>query len=180
MTHDLSRRLQRVLDDAAGIVVRIEQPSRGISWSASSGNVTDATPFFIASTTKPYTTAIIRRLVDSSTRRAVGVVGVDRLVDRVAPGEVDGLHVHRGVDRTASITVRHLLAHTSGLVDYFSGRNPRRGQPSLEKQLRRHIDVSWTSQDVVQGHAIARTRVRSGAAAAERSTATPTTNSWVG
>jgi CubicO group peptidase (beta-lactamase class C family) len=149
MTDDLSRRLQRVVEHAAdgveGIVVRVEQPSREISWSAACGDVTDATPFFIASTTKLYTTAIIRRLVERS------VLSIDdRLVDRVAPGEVDGLHVHRGVDHTPSITVRHLLAHTSGLPDYFSGRNPRRGELSLDKQVRSHHDVSWNPHDVVQ------------------------------
>ena len=37
-----------------------------------------------------------------------------------------------GVDRTAAITVHHLLTHTSGLPDYFD--KPNRG-PSLYEQL---------------------------------------------
>lgn len=149
MTDELSRRLQCVVERSAegvdGIVVRVEQPGREFSWSTSCGAITDATPFFIASTTKLYTTAIIRRLIDRS------VLSIDdRLIDRVAPGEVDGLHVLRGTDHTSSITLRHLLAHTSGLPDYFSGRSPRRGEPSLEKRVRGHVDVSWNSHDVVQ------------------------------
>ena len=148
MNADLFQRLERVVERAAdgvdGVVVGLEQPSRGISWSASRGDVTEATPFFVASTTKLYTAAIIHRLVERS------VLSMnDRLVDRVAPGEVDGLHVHRGVDHTPSITLRHLLAHTSGLADYFSGRNPRRGEQSLAKRVRKH-DESWNVQDVVR------------------------------
>lgn len=149
MTDELSRRLQRVVEQAAdgvaGIVVRVEQPSREVSWTGSYGEISEATPFFIASTTKLYTAAIVRRLVDRS------VLSInDRLVDRVAPGEVDGLHVHRGVDHTATITLRHLLAHTSGLPDYFSGRKQRRGEPSLDTQLRSNVDVSWNVNDAVR------------------------------
>ena len=149
MTDELSRRLQRVVEQAAdgvdGVVVRLEQPGREFSWSASCGETGEATPFFIASTTKLYTAAIVRRLVERS------MLSIDdRLIDRVAPGEVDGLHVHRAVDHTASITLRHLLAHTSGLPDYFSGRKQRRGEPSLDKQLRNNVDVSWNVSDAVR------------------------------
>jgi len=149
MTADLSQRLQRIVERAAagldGVVVRIERPSREISWAAGCGGATEATPFFVASTTKLYTAAIIHRLAERS------VLSMDdRLIDRVEPGEVDGLHVRRGVDRTPTITLRHLLEHTSGLPDYFSGRNRRKGEPSLEKQLRGNLDVSWNVQDVIR------------------------------
>jgi len=43
-----------------------------------------------------------------------------------------------------------LLEHTSGLRDYFSGRNRRKSEPSLEKQLRTNLDVSWNIHDVVR------------------------------
>lgn len=149
MTEELSRRLERVVERAAAgvddVVVRLEQPARDISWSASCGEIGEATPFFVASTTKLYTAAIVRRLVERSELSLD-----DRLIDRVAPGEVDGLHVHRGVDHTASITLRHLLAHTSGVPDYFSGRKQRRGEPSLDKQLRGNVDVSWNVSDAVR------------------------------
>ena len=149
MTDDLPRRLQSVVeragDDVDGVVVRVEQPAREISWSASCGEIGEATPFFVASTTKLYTAAIIRRLVERS------VLSIDdRLIDRIPPGEVDGLHVHRGVEHTASITLRHLLAHTSGLADYFSRRKPQRGELSLDKQLRSNRDVSWNAHDAVR------------------------------
>lgn len=149
MTEELSGRLERVVERAAAtvddVVVRLEQPARDISWSASCGEIGEATPFFVASTTKLYTAAIVRRLVERSELSLD-----DRLVDRVEPGEVAGLHVRRGVDHTASITLRHLLAHTSGLPDYFSGRKQRRGELSLDKQLRGSADVSWNAHDAVR------------------------------
>jgi len=149
MTAELSRRLQRVVEQVAagvdGVTVRIEQPSRDVSWATGCGNATEATPFFVASTTKLYTAAIVRRLAERS------VLSMDdRLIDRVEPGEVDALHVYRNVDHTASITLRHLLEHTSGLPDYFSGRKWRNGDPSLETQLRGSLDVSWNVHDVVR------------------------------
>ena len=39
---------------------------------------------------------------------------------------VRGLNVLDGVDRSDGITVRQLLAHTSGIADYFEGRRDRR------------------------------------------------------
>ena len=33
---------------------------------------------------------------------------------------VSGLHRRRGVDRTADLTLRHLLGHASGLPEYLS------------------------------------------------------------
>ena len=86
-------------------------------------------PFFIASTTKLYTTAIVLRFVERG-RLTLD----DRLVDLVEPGLVDRLHVLRGRDHTARDPIRHLLRQTSGLPDYFLGRRP--GGSTLERTIR--------------------------------------------
>lgn len=140
----LGRTVEKAIDDrdVAGIVVRIERPDDSFTWTGSAGDLSPESPFYIASTTKLYTTAIILRFLER------GSLSLDdRLVDRVDPGLVEGLHVHRGVDNTDRITVRHLLAHTSGLPDYFSGRGD--DGHSLERRLRDGHDNGWTLDDVI-------------------------------
>lgn len=128
--------------DLAGVVVRVERADDDLVWTGSTGELGPHSRFFIASTTKLYTTAIVLRLVER------GLLSLDdKLVDRVDPSLVRGLHVHRGVDLTDRITVRHLLAHTSGLPDYFSGREA--DGRSLERRLRQGHDTAWTLDDVV-------------------------------
>ncbi len=64
------------------------------------------------------------------------------------PTSLRGIHVFRGIDRTDQITVRHLMAQTSGLPDYFGGR--RRGGKTLEHTLRSGSDVGWTLHNVLE------------------------------
>jgi CubicO group peptidase (beta-lactamase class C family) len=76
--------------------------------------VTPVTPYPIASITKLYTaTAVL--LLHERGRLAL----TDRMVDHLPAPLVDRLHVVDGMDRTGEITVRHLLAQTSGLPDFY-------------------------------------------------------------
>lgn len=141
----LRRLLERTARDRdlAGIVVRVDRAASGFSWTGSVGELTPGTPFFIASTTKLYTTAIVLRLAER------GELALDdRLIDRVDRALVAGLHVHRGIDHTGEIRVRHLLAQTSGLPDYFLGRRP--DGSTLERTIRGGADTAWTLDDVLE------------------------------
>jgi D-alanyl-D-alanine carboxypeptidase len=101
------------------------------------------TPFFIASVTKRFITTLV---LQASER---GELSLDDPIVAHLPHDVtQGLHVRDGVDRTAEITVRHLLSHTSGLPDHFD--RPRSGGPSLYRQLTAGQDVAWTFEDVVR------------------------------
>ncbi|MBX9615170.1 MAG: beta-lactamase family protein [Caulobacteraceae bacterium] len=91
------------------------------------GPVGPETPFLIASASKLFITAMVFQLADE------GRLTLDDPVRRFFPGELDGLHVWKGVDVTGQITLRHLLCHTSGLPDYFEGR--RRDGASLAADL---------------------------------------------
>lgn len=148
MSDQIGDRLQALVDktgrdpDLAGLVVRIERQDDGFAWTGSVGELDPTTRFFIASTTKLYTTAIMLRLAE---RRSLGLE--DRLVDHGGTEWVQGLHVMEGIDYTDRITLRQLLAHTSGLPDYFLGK--RQGAPSLEKSIRSGVDSTWTLEDVV-------------------------------
>jgi len=140
MSEVFAARLQAVLERVAsdpeitGTAARIEHPGFGLAWEGAVGDLAPSTPFFIASTTKLYTTAIVVRLIESGELEMD-----DRLVD-IVDGP-DRLHVHKGEDHTTRITVRHLLTQTSGLPDYFRGQQ-RNGQ-SFEDQLRGGTDRGW-------------------------------------
>lgn len=101
------------------------------------------TPFFVASITKRFIITLVLQVMER------GELDLDASVTAYLPAEVtDGLHVRRGVDRTAEITVRHLASHTAGLPDYFD--KPRTGGPSLFTRLRAGDDLAWTFDDVVR------------------------------
>ena len=132
--------------ELAGVVVRIERPSEHFSWAEAVGELEVESRFFIASVTKLFTTAALLQLVDRGTIQLETAV-----VNVLDPELLRGLHVISGVDRTAEITLRHLLAHTSGLPDYFMAKSSRRhaGPRSLEKMVRGGNDVHWSFDDVL-------------------------------
>jgi D-alanyl-D-alanine carboxypeptidase len=101
------------------------------------------TPFRIASITKLYAATIALRLHER------GQLGLDDPISAHLPTSItEGLHRSNGVDRTSSITVRHLLDHTSGLANYFEDRPA--GGLSLSQQLFREGDRSWSIEDVAE------------------------------
>jgi D-alanyl-D-alanine carboxypeptidase len=87
------------------------------------------TPFFIASVDKLYTASIILKLYED------GCIGFDEPIRTYLPQKlIGGLHRLGGVDYTRSITVRHLLSHTSGLADWLEDI-PKGGRSLIERLL---------------------------------------------
>ena len=100
------------------------------------------TPFFIASITKRFIGTLVLQAHEQ------GELDLDHPAAAYLPsGTLDGLHVHRGVEHTSSITIRHLLSHTSGLPDYFEHS---KGAPNLFRQLAQGSDQTWTFDDVLR------------------------------
>lgn len=144
MTHDvpdaLATRLARLLRNAVdtGRHVRHGLAAVGAadaSWTwAGAHGVLDtegrgagtAARYPVASVTKLFTAVVTMRMVEQG-RLSLE----DRLVDHLT--ELGPLHVTAGVDRTAEITVRHLMAHTSGLPDYYEEAPP--GEASAQARL---------------------------------------------
>lgn len=96
------------------------------------------TQFFIASITKLYTTSLVLQLVDA------GSVNLDAAAaDYLPSGTMRGLNTHGGADHSAGITVRQLLAQTSGLADYFEDRGG-----FLAESL--SSDRGWTPEEAIE------------------------------
>jgi D-alanyl-D-alanine carboxypeptidase len=103
--------------------------------------MTVGTPYFIASIDKLFNATLAMRLVER------GRLRLDAPVADYLPASVwQGLHGWRGVDRSAAIMVRHLLAHASGLPDWLEDR-PTGGR-SLVERLETDGDLTMTLEEI--------------------------------
>jgi D-alanyl-D-alanine carboxypeptidase len=97
-----------------GAVMCVENSDQSISCTGAAGNMQSGSRYFIASVTKLYITAVVMRLV------AEGKLRLDDKISMHLPDSyMKGLHILKGVDYSANITVKHLISNTSGLPDYF-------------------------------------------------------------
>lgn len=117
-------------------------------WSAAAGEagpegtpMDAATPWFLASVTKLYIASVTLRLFEQ------GRLDLDAPISEYLPdGLRRGLHVRDGVDRTAEITVTHLLAHATGLPDSLV-EHPKGGR-SLVDQIQQ-ADLAFSFEEAV-------------------------------
>jgi len=143
---DLESRLSKILasydarPDTNALQFALSSPGR--SWSFEWGSPGTPDQYFIASATKLYVSALIMQL------RQEGLLELDTPAEVYLPPQVmAGIHVLRGVDASASITVRQLLSHTSGIADYFEQRQ-RDGSNQFKKALA--SDFAWSFEDVLR------------------------------
>lgn len=123
-TSSLFRDFQTVLDTSVndknrGILLHIESPNQGISWSGASGysdfqskiKLTENQCFRIASVTKTFVACTILRLWEE------GKIALDDPIAKyISKTHYDILK--RGTYDADKITIRHLITHSSGLFDH--------------------------------------------------------------
>jgi len=113
------------------------------TWCGASGNFTADTQYFIASTTKLYVTAIILHL------RSKGILDLDDKISRYIGLEIlDGLHVLGGKSYSDIITIKNLLAHTSGIPDYFHQKDSE--GISMMGEIIKGNDQFWTFEKMIE------------------------------
>jgi len=80
--------------------------------------------------------------------RAEGLLDLDEPVaSYLGPSVMAGIHRFKGVDYSEQITIRQLLAHTSGIADYFEQRRTD-GTTTFGRALQQ--DYGWTFDDVLR------------------------------
>jgi len=113
-----------------------------LTWQGSSGNLTIEQPYFIASTTKLFTTAIILKL------RAEDRLCLDDKISKYIDNSIlSGILIYKGKDYSEELTIKHLLSHTSGLPDYFQGKGTT--GKSLENEITECNDQFWTFEQAI-------------------------------
>jgi CubicO group peptidase (beta-lactamase class C family) len=101
---------------AHGLLLDVQSADGRIDFRGSAGKAVPETRFPIASISKTYTATMILQLVDE--RRLT----LDQPVQSALPDiDLSRLHVVKGSDQTARLTIRQLLFQTSGLADYYEG-----------------------------------------------------------
>ena len=117
-----------VVVDVAGNVLHDEGPTQQ--------------PLILTGVTKLYTLAMVLREFDR------GALSPDTRASHLLPaGTLSGLCMVRGTDYSDDITISQLLAHRSGITDYFG--YPRRGALSLLRQLAER-DRAWSFDQALE------------------------------
>jgi len=140
---DLQSILDKTVDGKKVYGVSFAIKRNDSTWVGASGNMTKEQPYFIASTTKLFTTAIILHL------RAQGKLKLeDKISYYLDESILNGLHVYKGKEYSDELTIQHLLAHTSGLPDYFQGKGEN--GKSLEDELTAGNDQFWNVEYTIE------------------------------
>ncbi len=152
---DLQKELDQVValnNGFGGGIFRVASGSQGILWEGASGETVyngaampvDAT-FEIASVSKTFTAATVLLLVEE------GRLALDQRIDELLPpAYTTGLIVISGHDYTPELTVRQLLAHTSGLPDYWN--DPPYIIPGVNAFLYQYLlypQHFWTPEEIL-------------------------------
>ena len=114
----------------------------GLAHGGSSAPMNASTPIRIASITKLYTATVVMRLEEQ------GLVALDDPMAKYLPHVlIDRIAVLDGIDYTDRITLRQLLAHRSGIADYYDTPGPD-GQ-SLYQHFLDQPTRRWAVDDTI-------------------------------
>jgi len=135
--------LDKILDGKKVFGTSFALKKDALIWQGASGNLSIDQPYFIASTTKLFTTAIILKL------REAGKLSLDDKISHYIDKSIlSGLHIYKGKAYSEELTIKHLLSHTSGLPDYFQGKGE--GGKSLEDEITNGNDQFWTFEQAIE------------------------------
>lgn len=147
---NIQQALQQYIDsiyaansEAVGFLVHIEAPDQHLFWSYAVGYSNRDThkkllvnqPVLIASNTKPYVAATILRLAEQNKIR------IDQPIIECLSSKTEKILSAAGYN-TQSITLKHLLSHTSGIRDYVD--------ESYFKFIDAHKKYEWTRDEQIR------------------------------
>lgn len=145
-TEKLNQTLQQILDKTVdqkkvfGCTFALKKDS--FVWEGASGNFGLNQAYFIASTTKLFTSAIVLKF------HSQNVLNIEDKISKYLDSNLlKGLHIYKGHEYSFDITIKQLLAHTSGLPDYFQDKGP--SGKSLEQELKEGKDQFWNFEEML-------------------------------
>ena len=98
-----------------GAVLCVENGANSLSFLIRGWKFTAEQPYFIASVTKLYVTAVLLKL------RSEKCLNLQNKISQYFSDEIlHELHIYKGRDYSKEITIKHLMSNTSGIPDYFT------------------------------------------------------------
>ena len=131
-------------------IVYVAKGDGSFTWSGAAGiakqdgqvPMTQDTPIYLASITKLYTAAAIMRLYEQ------GLLGLDEPMAKYLPDDlICGIHIYEGHEYSHEITISQLLAHTSGIADYYSEKS--KNGKSLFETFVSDQNRRWTVDETI-------------------------------
>ena len=120
-----------------GAVLYVENGDNSISLLSGAGNLNTDQPYFIASVTKLYVTAVLLKL------RSEKRLNLQNKISEYFSDEIlHKIHLYKGIDYSKEITIKHLMSNTSGIPDYFTSE--------VVKELTAGKDQSWGFERVIE------------------------------
>ncbi len=142
-TKNLQAILDRVVDQKKVFGTSFCLKYNHQKWCGASGNLTTGSQYFIASTTKLFVTSVILHL------RWKGKLQLDNpIADYLGNDIINGLHILNGKEYSKEITIRNLLAHTSGIPDYFQLK--KNNGRSLQSEITAGNDQAWSFEEAIE------------------------------
>lgn len=131
-------------------IATIESRDGSFSWTGTEGiarpdgtPMKADTPFWIASITKLYIAATLLKLHED---KKLSIE--DKIIDFLPRNLLQGVHIVGGVDYCDTLTIRHLLSHSSGIPDYLEVKE--KGGRTIVDQVIEGSDRSWSIEDVLE------------------------------
>lgn len=126
-----------------GAVFHLSSGDGGTELIGASGEIGEDDRYYIASINKLFVSAIILRMWTDNKLDLQ-----DRISAYLPEETVPGLHVYRGKDYSETLTIAHLLSHTSGLPCYLADRQA--GGKRAMTELESGIDQPWPADKMIE------------------------------
>lgn len=152
---NIGQRVEQLLElelkksNVHNVFLSVYSPSHNFEWHSAKGSFKDGTevttdnPYYTASVGKTFTATAIGILIDQ------GKLQFDEPIAKYLPVKImDNLHVLNGTDYRDSISISHLLQHTSGLPDYFD-RETIDESPGIFDLIMTVPDRIWRPEELI-------------------------------
>ena len=126
-----------------GAVFYVESKDNSITLMSASGNIKKDDQYYIASINKLFISAIILKL---KTDKKLHLE--DSIAKYLSKETISGLHIYKGIDYSQSITIAHLMSHTSGLPGYLIDKNSN-GKKIITELINGN-DQSWPIEKAIK------------------------------
>lgn len=131
-------------------VVLVKNSNNDVVWQGSKGlankemelQMTVNSHFFIASITKIFTATLIMQMHEQ------GLLDINNSIADYLPKNIySNINIYKGINYSADITVKQLLAHSSGIADYYSGK-PLKNKGLFDVFLSNPLQ-KWTVEETI-------------------------------